>query len=248
MFSQADALGEKERKKLMTDANKLKANKTETFKEIIVDVSASSKNSPDFCDIIPLLQTHLEAKDSSLDYFDSLLDQPPPSRPESSKRYSLPTIIRFRRLLKARYDEEDKIWVPIVGDPIIVPEKTAIVYLTASELVDHLEPVNTLLELPYQVRKSLDLGPKASVMVIVQGTTALYRKKDTQAKKDFNHRIRTSMNATQGSAPAKEGWQQQMGKEEIERELVRLQIAERCFVTHGTSTPRCAGGPFKRLC
>lgn len=243
---QAKALLEKESKKLSKEANKVKSTKTETFKEIIVDVSASSRSSPDFCDIIPVLQSHLESVDSSLDYFDSLLDQPPPPRPgavPSTTKYCPPTILKFRRHLKARYSEEDKAWIPIAGDPIIVPEKSAIVYLTASELVGHLSPVNTLLDLPYQVRKSLDLGAKASVMVIVQGLAILYGKKAREAKKAFDHEIRSKMGGPGGSGPARQGWEQQMGKAEIEKELVRLQIAERCFVTQGEEIRLHTGHP-----
>ncbi|KAL7412607.1 hypothetical protein BDY24DRAFT_415982 [Mrakia frigida] len=253
--AKAAKAAEKLRLTLSKDVNKLRGSKTETFKELVVDISSSSHHNPAFSTLLPSFRDQVEARDSSISFFDSTLDVDPsnpnneerpnanPNPTNNARPYTPPTILKFRRRLTARYSEVKKAWIPLhpsEGKVLLVPETTVVVYLTAHELVEHLrvDPTtrkrNTLLEFPSRVRNSLKLTSRATVVLIVQGIVALYRRKETMAKRDYQQRVREGMGqgGGAGGVRAKEGWEKELGKKEIEKELVRLQVSERCFVTY----------------
>lgn len=223
--SKATKRAEKELKKKETEVNKLRTDKTEAFREILIDVSSSSTDpSTSIHHLLPTLEAAIVERRSSLSYFSS----------------STPNLIRFRRRLKARYDELLKRFIPLEKDEI-VKETTAIIYLNTPDLIGYIRE-GRLLGLPRSVRTELTLSVKAQVMIFVQGFngwTRAFRKRD---QREFAAMIRENVGASNGGGEGAKKKGKGVDKrtnegdvtpELVEKAMVELQVSESCFVMHG---------------
>ncbi|CDZ96279.1 EME1, MMS4 [Phaffia rhodozyma] len=230
---------EREAKKRELKVNKLRTDKTEAFRELLVELSAPSQNSSSSIHhLIPELEQAIIERHSSLSFFP----------------FQRANVIRFRRRLRARYDELLKRFLPLEAEEI-VPETTALIYLSTPELVS-LVREDDLLDLPRELRKELGLGIKAQVMICVQGFNGWARKYRNRENREFAAMIRGRL-----EAPPDEMTGRRTGRagrktnrvgtatevtdvtpEMIEKALVRLQIAESCFLMHSETDSQMLEG------
>lgn len=212
-------------------ANKKVTSKVATLQELLIDVSSPidcPETTSSFDHLLDEFREQIEESGSRVQAFDTT---------ENLWLKGL-NILRFRRILKKRYDGDKKQWFAFPpGRSEVVPESTTIVYLSASELADHIQE-GTLIGLPAMVRKGLGMGHKAQVVLFVQGLVKYLGKKKAKDSRDWRERVREEMGEAAAAGPMRgrgprKAAKDTLGREEADRELVQLQVLERCFVMLG---------------
>jgi hypothetical protein len=224
----AAALEAKASSKATLQANRRITSKVATLQEILVDVSSSSAKSPSssnsFSHLLDDFRERIEEDGSKVGTFDT----------SSDAHLAHLTLLRFRRILTKRYDAVKKQWFAFPpGTEEIVPESTAIIYLSASELAGHVEE-GTLLALPGRVRAGLGMGSKAQVVVFVQGLKK-YLGKKKKVTREWKESVRDGLGeeVVVGGRSKSRGGRETLGREEVERALTKLQVIEKSFLTLG---------------
>ncbi|WVQ91516.1 hypothetical protein IAS59_005315 [Cryptococcus gattii] len=164
--------------------------------------------------------------------------------PESDS--PIPGVIRFKRYLQARWDPESKRFVPL-DDPRWVWEKTVLVIITAEELVDKIaeggEEKDLLAQWVSDVRLLLGLTMSDQMVLMIKGLQRYYSKSRALANKDYMNAARAGLEG--GSVGSGGGSSTAITtaringrptRDRIEAEMVRLQVAEHCFLVHVEKT------------
>jgi hypothetical protein len=187
---------------------------------LIIELSSTICSEPASSSFHPLLadfSAELAERKGSISFFDTP---------------GLNNVMTFRRLVAAKWNEKRRLMVPLEKAEK-VREQTVIIYLTAMELVD-LIVQDELLDLPSRVRAVVGLGPRAQVMLVVQGILAYYRERKKMEARAYQNEMQARMggSATASRHPAK-GWETKLDKRAIERGLIRLQVSEKVFISNG---------------
>lgn len=212
-----------EERKRWNKANKLRVSKSETVRDMIVvmDESLVMPDGP-LASVADTLRTRLQEKGATF----------------STGPACNPPLIQWRRKVRARLDASGQSWVPLPREEID-EEKTVLLYLTAKELVQHAQD-KTLLTMVQTLRDGL--SPTHQIFIMVRGLDAHFRKQQNAANRAYTAAVRNSLleegaegpkDGTMPSSVAGAGAAPQpgtMSKEQIETELIRLKVAERCFV------------------
>lgn len=142
-------------------------------------------------------------------------------------------VIRFKRELKAEYDERTREFTAIPAR--IHPESTAVVLLSADGAARHVR-ARTWLSLPGRVRRCAGLNPKGQVVMLIHGLAKLYKQEKSAADKAYDARVR-ALSGAPAPAPARRAGardeQAFVSKDDMERAIVQLQVIDRSFITRG---------------
>lgn len=151
----------------------------------------------------------------------------------------LANVLRFKRELKAEYDEQSRQFQSIPTR--IQQESTTILLLSAEETAAHVRD-KTWLSLPSRVRTAAGLTAKGQVVLIVHGLQKYYKLEKSAAAKAYDARVRGQASTEAGSAAARRAASaavtaaaSQVSKEVIEKAMVQLQVVDSSFITRGAS-------------
>ncbi|KAE8543199.1 hypothetical protein D1P53_000687 [Cryptococcus gattii VGV] len=226
---------EKEARQLERDTAKLRTSKQDTLREIHLYLSADmSLPSSPITGALPEIRNRIQDCQSTLHFL-----------PESDS--PIPGVIRFKRYLQARWDPESKRFVPL-DDPRWVWEKTVLVIITAEELVDKIAEggegegeKDVLAQWVSDVRLLLGLAMSDQMVLMIKGLQKYYSKSRALANKDYMNAARAGLEGGSGSGPGSTATKTaringRPTRDRIEAEMVRLQVAEHCFLVHVEKT------------
>ncbi|KIR63608.1 crossover junction endonuclease EME1 [Cryptococcus bacillisporus CA1873] len=223
---------EKEARQLERDTAKLRTSKQDALREIHLYLSADmSLPSSPIAGALPEIRNRIQDCQSALHFL-----------PESDS--PIPGVIRFKRYLQARWDPESKRFVPL-DDPRWVWEKTVLVIITAEELVDKIAEgggeKDVLAQWVSDVRLLLGLTMSDQVVLVIKGLQKYYSKSRALANKDYINAARAGLEGGSGSGPGSTATKTaringRPTRDRIEAEMVRLQVAEHCFLVHVEKT------------
>nr|KIR87918.1 crossover junction endonuclease EME1 [Cryptococcus tetragattii IND107] len=220
---------EKEARQLERDTAKLRTSKQDTLREIHLYLSADmSLPSSPIAGALPEIRNRIQDCQSALHFL-----------PESDSPIS--GVIRFKRYLQARWDPESKRFVPL-DDPRWVWEKTVLVIITAEELVDKIAEggeKDLLAQWVSDVRLLLGLAMSDQMVLMIKGLQKYYSKSRALANKDYMNAARAGLEGGSGSGSTATKTARINGRrtrDRIEAEMVRLQVAEHCFLVHVEKT------------
>lgn len=225
-------------KLVLTKFLQLRTSKQDTLREIHLYLSADmSLPSSPIADAVPEIRNRIQDCQSALHFL-----------PESD--CPIPGVIRFKRYLQARWDPESKRFVPL-DDPRWVWEKTVLIIITAEELVDKIAKggeegeKDVLAQWVSDVRLLLGLTMSDQVMLMIKGLQKYYSKSRALANKDYINAARAGLEAGGGGGGGGPGSSTAIKttrmngrptRDRIETEMVRLQVAEHCFLVHVEKT------------
>ncbi|ODN97220.1 hypothetical protein I350_08200 [Cryptococcus amylolentus CBS 6273] len=221
----AKAKAEKSLEKKMKHVNKLRVSKNDTVREVALYLSADmAKPSSPIAGALPEITTKLKDNQSDL-HFMSDSDSP------------IPGAIRFKRHLKSRWDVVVKRFIPL-DQPRWVWEKTVLILITAEELVDKIaDGDDALVQWASDVRLLLSLSQQDQVIIMIKGIEKYYSKSKSMANKDYMSAARAGLEGgAVGGAMTAGRRAVRPTKDRIEEELVKLQVAEGCFLVHVEKT------------
>lgn len=151
----------------------------------------------------------------------------------------LANILRFKRELKAEYDEKSRQFTSIPSR--IKQESTAILLLSAEETATYVRE-KTWLSLPSRVRTEAGLTARGQVVLIVHGLQKYYKLEKSAADKAYDARVRGQASAAAGTAAARRAAaaaasaaSKQVSKDAMEKAMVQLQVVDSSFITRGAS-------------
>lgn len=101
--------------------------------------------------------------------------------------------------------------------------------VTAEEVVDHVA-TDGLADWAADARLTLSMQANDQMLVMVKGLQKYYNKTKSIANREFTAAARAGL-GERDPVPRARGARPE--KEVIERELVKLQVAQRCFLVHG---------------
>ena len=108
-----------------------------------------------------------------------------------------------------------------------------VVMVTAEEIVDKIVHGGGMLDdWMGDTRLTLGLSGNDQMMVMVKGLQKYYSKTKTLANKEFTAAARAGLDGNQANPATLDA---RPAKEVIEKELVRLQVEQGCFLVHGES-------------
>lgn len=225
---------------VLTKLLQLRTSKQDALREIHLYLSADmSLPSSPIAGALPEIRNRIQDCQSALHFL-----------PESDS--PIPGVIRFKRYLQARWDPESKRFVPL-DDPRWVWEKTVLVIITAEGLVDKIAEggeewegqgggeKDVLARWVSDVRLLLGLTMSDQVVLVIKGLQKYYLKSRALANKDYINAARAGLEGGSGSGPGSTATKTaringRPTRDRIEAEMVRLQVAEHCFLVHVEKT------------
>lgn len=169
---------EKERLQLLEKENRLKNDRTQILKEIIVDMH------PKFCESKPgvLIRSVLERKEATV---------------KSVKHRN--HHVSWRRQVRSEWDENTATFVPY-DLPKIIDEPYILVYLEALDFVKHIKE-ETMDDYIDGIQCT---SPNQQVFLLIEGLETYYSKKKNLERRHFEDRIRSTIEgSTTASASRK---------------------------------------------
>jgi crossover junction endonuclease EME1 len=107
-----------------------------------------------------------------------------------------------------------------------------LVIVTAEEVVDKIAMGGRLLSgWAVDVRLALGINDTDQMIVMITGLQKYYSKSKSLANRAFTAAVRAGLG--EGTKSSQPGMALRISKEVIERELVKLQVVEGCFLVHG---------------
>ncbi|PWZ02163.1 hypothetical protein BCV70DRAFT_186070 [Testicularia cyperi] len=143
----------------------------------------------------------------------------------------MPPLLRFRRRLKAKWNEQRRHWVPLDHEQI-VPEPTVIAYVDAKDIVQLVADNQLDTQDQHGERRQIQ------IFLIVQGLVKFYNRIRANENRAYTARIRNQLANEQAlvdgtaSASLSDGGD----AEAMERALLILKFRHRSFVIHVDST------------
>ncbi|RUS26581.1 ERCC4 domain-containing protein [Jimgerdemannia flammicorona] len=220
-LEKAEKEAAKQQDRDLRTANNLKAhNRLECTQEMIVDLECTLSTSA----LGPLIRTVLEPKLVETTEFDN----------------PITNVIKWRRKVKAVWDPEAQLFVPI-PDERVDDEPHVLVVLDAREFGRLVQAEgNALAKHVAAVKRSFE-GRR--VIYLIEGLEGYYKKKKQKQKRAFEQAVRDGFEAAEnGGGSNAKGKARKMAdddfletgptKEEVEARLIWLQLVERCLVVH----------------
>ncbi|KAF8306457.1 hypothetical protein DL93DRAFT_214704 [Clavulina sp. PMI_390] len=199
--AKAKALHEKDAaKKLKAQSaavNKLVVKKEDHVKDFTIVLAPELRSSP----FAIAVSKRLALNGSSVKYMDSSVD---------------PGLVRWQRRVSARYDERERIWIPV--DEYTRFEATNMIYVSAQEIISQENGVERIGLRIQSLRENLKLTNKHQVFIMIDDLEAHYRKHGKGSRA--------------ANASARQAGYTLISKQVVERALAALQVSQRCFVVH----------------
>lgn len=191
-------------------------SKNDTVREIHLYLSPDlqAPSSP-IAGALPEIRLRIEGNESAL-------------HPLSEADSYLSGLIRFKRHHKARYDSALRRWVPLAHDKWEW-EPTVLLVVTADEIID-LVATDELVNWAADARLTLGMRQTDQMLVMIKGLQKYYNKSKAIANREFTAAARAGLGERD---PVRRATAVRPEKETVERELVKLQVAQRCFLVHG---------------
>lgn len=149
--------------------------------------------------------------------------------------------LHWKRETTSDWNEERKVWVP--RETRTVMEHSAILFVAAKELEDLIVKgsggVGGVIEKISKVKEGYRSRGVTQIFLMIDGLNAWYRKKNNKNQGDWQARARAELNgyevassAPTGSRGGRSGGGSDGGlkQEEIEMELMKTQIIEKCQI------------------
>lgn len=143
----------------------------------------------------------------------------------------IPGVIKFKRHVKSRYDHDRKAWIPLT-EPKWEWEGSILVITTAEEVTD-LISTDGLRDWVGDVRLAMDMKPSQQLIVMIKGLAKYYSKLKSKQNKEYTAAARAGLEGKDQSGRSAAKVVNQIGREQIETELVRAQMETKCFLVHG---------------
>ncbi|KAK4688871.1 hypothetical protein P7C73_g1220, partial [Tremellales sp. Uapishka_1] len=213
---------EKSYQKKVAEVNKLRTSKNDAVREIHLYLShdLSLPSSP-IAGALPEIESKLKGNLSELHI---LSDEDSP----------YPGIIKFKRHVQARWSSSEKRFIPLPS-PHWRWESTVVIVVPADEIVDKVAGGNDLLsKWSSDVRLATGLSRKDQVFIMIKGLQKYYSKTKSLANKEYTAQARAGLSGT--SISSQSSLTVRPSKGTIEMELVKLQVAEGCFLIHVEKT------------
>ncbi|RHZ46109.1 hypothetical protein Glove_634g22 [Diversispora epigaea] len=239
---------EKQKQKQFQQVNKLKYDKQEMTKELIIDIENNLMEEP----LGSLLRDILESKLIIINVFQHQQQQ---NFRDDNDVPDVYKIIKWRRKVKAEWNEELDAFVPI--PEIIKEEKYILVYFEIQEFIKLIEE-DILHKKINNLQKIFD---GKQLVVLIEGFDGYCRKIMTRRNRVFTNAVRTAIeedndddednnnnsnvdNVENGSKPKKkEKYTKSKSKsksirnqgpdiDKIEDELIFLQLIDKCLIVH----------------
>jgi crossover junction endonuclease EME1 len=157
----------------------------------------------------------------------------------------LPGVIRFKRHVKSRYDHTRKAWIPI-NDPKWEWEGTVVFIITADDVVDMItDPRGEgggLREWASDVRLAMGMKGSDQLIIMIKGLAKYYSKLKSAQNKEFTAAARAGVAGKEVGGLST--GVNQLGRDGIDMELLRLEMENGAFLVHGTWISRA----FDRKC
>ncbi|WVQ76229.1 hypothetical protein IAR50_005894 [Cryptococcus sp. DSM 104548] len=223
--AKAEKEAAKSLEKKMKDVNKLRVSKNDTVREVNLYLSADmSKTTSPIAGALPEIRTKLLDNQSALHFM-----------PDSDSPIS--GAIRFKRHLQSRWDVAMKRFIPL-DQPRWVWEKTVLVFITAEELVDKItDGEDALVQWASDIRLLLSLSQQDQVIIMIKGIDHYYSKSTTISNKNHKAAALAGLGGgAVGGVMAAGRHSVRPTKDKIEEEMVKLQVAEGCFLIHVEKT------------
>lgn len=247
--AKAAKLLHKAEKKRFLEVNRLRTSKSETMREMIIDLDRTL-----FATGQPLagcegsIKARYEEEGASVHLCDGVV---------------APPLIRFRRKVKAEWSSEKRHWVPLQKEEVR-REGTTIVYIDAGEVVKIVGEGEDALERWYEdLERRLgaragEKGPLGDekVFLICQGLVKYYSRIRANENRAYTARIRQQLAESNGASDAGASAPATASKAPrrkataasdaptnndipaqplVERALLQLKLVHRCYVIHAAS-------------
>lgn len=172
---------EKERKTLFEKENRIRADRNEILKEIIVDVH------PDFLETKPgqLLELVLVKKEAEIQNL--LLRHPNPS-----------FTLSWRRKTNSEWDQDSQAFIPL-SNTKIVQEPVVLVYVDIPEFTKRIQnkTIDRYIDI---IERDCD---GCQIMLLIEGLEVYYKKKKLLKRREFELQVRNSLNETHATTSKK---------------------------------------------
>ncbi|CAG8435963.1 uncharacterized protein OCT59_010764 [Rhizophagus irregularis] len=206
---------EKKRLKQIQEVNKIKGNKLEICREIIVDVSndLSSKSLVDY------LRDNPKYNYMTINTF----------------QHDIPNIIKWRRKVTAEWDDELCAFMPIPEK--IQDESFLLIYFDVSEFIKLIKDDN----LSENINRLRETFINKKLVILIEGYENYCRKRKTQINRNFTDAVRLGiedhdvedMETTRvPTKKKKKNYEQEPDLEEVEEKFLWLQIIAKCLIIH----------------
>ncbi|KAI7892156.1 uncharacterized protein EV154DRAFT_505797 [Mucor mucedo] len=166
---------EKERNAIFEKENRIKSNRVETIKEMIVEMH------PDFVETKAgeLLKMVLEKKETTI-------------REGNRGPYHL----LWKRICTSEWDEDTLAFIPY-KEPKVITEPFVLVYVDIYELFKHIQ-ADTTDDYVDHIKSATE--PDHQIFLLVEGLQAYYRKKINLERRIFDEQIRSTIDGASTSA------------------------------------------------
>ncbi|PKY37327.1 hypothetical protein RhiirA4_493476, partial [Rhizophagus irregularis] len=206
---------EKKRLKQIQEVNKIKGNKLEICRELIVDVSndLSSKSLVDY------LRDNPKYNYMTINTF----------------QHDIPNIIKWRRKVTAEWDDELCAFMPIPEK--IQDESFVLIYFDVSEFIKLIKDDN----LSENINRLRETFINKKLVILIEGYENYCRKRKTQINRNFTDAVRLGiedhdvedMETTRvPTKKKKKNYEQEPDLEEVEEKFLWLQIIAKCLIIH----------------
>lgn len=205
----------------LAEVNRSNTDKRLSAKEVIADLPSSIQGQK--VDI--QIRDYLKAFDVEASTYDSVI----------------PNIIKWRRKVNRRFNEEMKHWEP--APPSVQPEKHVMCLLSAKEFVALAAPKATDDDdLDAHVAKMKTTYPGCKLIYLIEGLDALIRKAKNSKNRAYQAAVLSQMDDTSGAGAQASTSRRKKAEEDvaidedsIEDALLRLQVTHGCLI-HQTLT------------
>lgn len=231
-------------KKRFIEANRLRTSKSDTMRELIVDLDRTlfAKDMP-LATCEQSIVARLVEEGATVHMCDGVV---------------APPLIRFRRKVKAEWSDERRHWVPLDQEQVR-REPVTMVYVDAAEVVRLVGEGETALEAWYaDLERRLvavnagevgSRGGEQQVFLICQGLVKYYSRLRANENRAYTARIRQQLaegSNADGSASTESAGTRAAGRKGagsgdvpvqavVERALLQLKMMRRCYVIHAAS-------------
>ncbi|KAF8251540.1 hypothetical protein K440DRAFT_658637 [Wilcoxina mikolae CBS 423.85] len=222
--AKAAKAAEKQREQEILSVNKLRTSKKDSCPEMLVDISTVLARDAVGKHLIGFL-TNLGC------------DVNPNWRPALGIEGTW-KIVKWRRKVKATYDEGLDMFLPL-PDEEIRDENHLLVHLTAQEFADLVSPGVVDMDLTTHVKKMKSLLPAVKdirVIYMIEGLAAYTRKSKTHEDRAFREQVLSAMSSTTTcSSSSRRPKTPTISESTLETSLLTLQLSHNCLLHHTVS-------------
>ncbi|KAF3903730.1 hypothetical protein AA313_de0209978 [Arthrobotrys entomopaga] len=191
----------------LSTANKLKTSHVQTVGEMIVNISSdlyASKAGTQLCSFLDVVKVNSHAP------FDS----------------PIPGIVKWRRVITARWNEDEDIFIPIPRE--IRDESHILAYLDAK---DFIPLTNSPKELNDYIEKIKRAYPTCKPIILIEGLAKLVAKNKSNQSRAYAAQVRNRMREGGREEIVRvDKAAQAVDEDNIEDALLGLQVVHRCLV------------------